>query len=119
MDYATIVYLYVAHQIGAFLHSSRLSKTSKCLSAYFCYVRHFDSAQFVFGVMDGYAYRYATKFTHFTNILILMVLINAGSTFGIQDSILGLTFLAAGGCLPEAISITITSRKGKFTTHYF
>lgn len=36
-----------------------------------------------------------------------------GSTFGIQDSILGLTFLAAGGCLPEAISITITSRKGE------
>ncbi|XP_017785377.1 PREDICTED: sodium/potassium/calcium exchanger 4-like isoform X2 [Nicrophorus vespilloides] len=36
-----------------------------------------------------------------------------GYTLGIQDSILGLTFLAAGGCLPEAISITITSRKGE------
>ncbi|KAB0797588.1 hypothetical protein PPYR_08581 [Photinus pyralis] len=36
-----------------------------------------------------------------------------GNTFGISDTVLGLTFLAAGGCLPEAVSITIMSRKGE------
>ncbi|XP_044743314.1 sodium/potassium/calcium exchanger 3-like [Chrysoperla carnea] len=35
-----------------------------------------------------------------------------GTTFEIPSVIMGLTFLAAGGCLPEAISIIIMSRKG-------
>ncbi|EFA03343.2 sodium/potassium/calcium exchanger 4 [Tribolium castaneum] len=36
-----------------------------------------------------------------------------GNMFKIPDAVLGLTFLAAGGCLPEAISITIMSRRGE------
>ncbi|XP_026464579.1 sodium/potassium/calcium exchanger 5-like [Ctenocephalides felis] len=36
-----------------------------------------------------------------------------GVTLGVPDSVMGMTFLAAGGCLPEAISIVIMSRKGK------
>ncbi|KAF5269163.1 hypothetical protein FQR65_LT02463 [Abscondita terminalis] len=36
-----------------------------------------------------------------------------GSTFKISDTVLGLTFLAAGACLPEAISIILMSRKGE------
>ncbi|XP_044267165.1 sodium/potassium/calcium exchanger 4-like [Tribolium madens] len=36
-----------------------------------------------------------------------------GNMFNISDAVLGLTFLAAGGCLPEAISITIMSRRGE------
>lgn len=36
-----------------------------------------------------------------------------GSTFKIPDAVLGFTFLAAGGCLPESISITIMSRRGE------
>ncbi|XP_045472234.1 sodium/potassium/calcium exchanger 4-like [Harmonia axyridis] len=36
-----------------------------------------------------------------------------GSTFRIPDAVLGFTFLAAGGCLPESISITIMSRRGE------
>uniref|UniRef100_A0A6M2DWZ8 Putative k+-dependent ca2+/na+ exchanger nckx1 n=1 Tax=Xenopsylla cheopis TaxID=163159 RepID=A0A6M2DWZ8_XENCH len=35
-----------------------------------------------------------------------------GVTLGVPDSVMGMTFLAAGGCLPEAISIVIMSRKG-------
>lgn len=36
-----------------------------------------------------------------------------GDTFNIIDSVMGLTFLAAGGCLPEAISSVIMARKGE------
>ncbi|GLV48646.1 zydeco [Carabus blaptoides fortunei] len=36
-----------------------------------------------------------------------------GATFEIPDFVMGLTFLAAGGCLPEAISIVILSRRGQ------
>lgn len=36
-----------------------------------------------------------------------------GSIFKIPDAVLGMTFLAAGGCLPESISMTIISRRGE------
>ncbi|KAJ8921016.1 hypothetical protein NQ315_015812 [Exocentrus adspersus] len=36
-----------------------------------------------------------------------------GSVFKIPDAVLGMTFLAAGGCLPESISMTIISRRGE------
>ncbi|KAL3282930.1 hypothetical protein HHI36_006088 [Cryptolaemus montrouzieri] len=36
-----------------------------------------------------------------------------GLTFHIPDAVLGFTFLAAGGCLPETISIVIMSRRGE------
>ncbi|XP_063697217.1 sodium/potassium/calcium exchanger Nckx30C-like [Culicoides brevitarsis] len=35
-----------------------------------------------------------------------------GFTFKIPESVMGLTFLAAGGCLPEAFSAVIMARKG-------
>lgn len=36
-----------------------------------------------------------------------------GYTFTIPEAVMGLTFLAAGGCLPEAASAIIMARKGK------
>ncbi|XP_032527848.2 sodium/potassium/calcium exchanger 4-like [Danaus plexippus] len=36
-----------------------------------------------------------------------------GNTFLIPESVMGMTFLAFGGCLPEACSIFIMSRKGE------
>ncbi|KAK5646064.1 hypothetical protein RI129_004528 [Pyrocoelia pectoralis] len=45
--------------------------------------------------------------------LISWMLTIIGKTFHISDTVLGFTFLAAGGCLPEAISITIMSRRGE------
>ncbi|KAM3968438.1 sodium/potassium/calcium exchanger 5 [Aphomia sociella] len=36
-----------------------------------------------------------------------------GETFLIPDSVMGMTFLAFGGCLPEACSIFIMSRRGE------
>ncbi|XP_048488409.1 sodium/potassium/calcium exchanger 3 isoform X2 [Plutella xylostella] len=36
-----------------------------------------------------------------------------GHTFFIPDSVMGMTFLAFGGCLPEACAIFIMSRKGE------
>ena len=35
-----------------------------------------------------------------------------GDTIGIPDSIMGLTFLAAGGNMPEIASIVILARQG-------
>lgn len=35
-----------------------------------------------------------------------------GFTFKIPEAVMGLTFLAAGGCLPEAFSAVIMARKG-------
>lgn len=37
-----------------------------------------------------------------------------GHTFEIPESVMGLTFLAWGGCLPEAISCVIIIRKGEW-----
>lgn len=36
-----------------------------------------------------------------------------GHTFDIPESIMGLTFLACGGCLPEAIACVILIRRGE------
>lgn len=36
-----------------------------------------------------------------------------GDTLGIADSIMGITFLSAGGNMPELVSIVILSRQGK------
>lgn len=36
-----------------------------------------------------------------------------GDTIGIPDSVMGITFLSAGGNLPEMVSIVILSRQGK------
>ena len=36
-----------------------------------------------------------------------------GYTIGVPESIMGLTFLAAGGCMPEALSCVLMIRKGK------
>lgn len=37
-----------------------------------------------------------------------------GFAFKIPEAVMGLTFLAAGGCLPEAFSAIIMARKGIF-----
>lgn len=36
-----------------------------------------------------------------------------GNLTNLPDAVLGLTLLAAGGCLPESISMTIIARRGK------
>lgn len=36
-----------------------------------------------------------------------------GFTFGVPETVMGLTFLAGGGCLPEAISCFILIRRGE------
>lgn len=38
-----------------------------------------------------------------------------GDTLGIPDSIMGITFLAAGGNMPEMVSIVILARQGGST----
>lgn len=38
---------------------------------------------------------------------------NLGTTFRIPDAVMGLTFLAAGGCLPEGISSVLMVRKNE------
>lgn len=36
-----------------------------------------------------------------------------GFTLAVPETVMGLTFLAAGGCMPEAISSCAAIRKGK------
>jgi Ca2+/Na+ antiporter len=43
-------------------------------------------------------------------------LYSVGNTFGVPDSVMGLTLLAAGGCLTEAFSSIILARKGESWT---
>jgi hypothetical protein len=43
-------------------------------------------------------------------------LYSVGHTFGVPDSVMGLTLLAAGGSLPEAFSSIILARKGESCT---
>lgn len=42
----------------------------------------------------------------------LLCLYFSGDTFGIPDSIMGLTFLAAGMSVPEAVSSVIVANQG-------
>lgn len=44
--------------------------------------------------------------------VVFWMVVVIGDTFGIPEAIMGFTLLAAGGCLPEAISAVIVTRKG-------
>lgn len=44
--------------------------------------------------------------------MVFWMVVLVGDTFGIPDPIMGLTFLAFGGCMPEAISAVIVARRG-------
>lgn len=46
--------------------------------------------------------------------LVVWMIVRIGLTFNIPDSVMGLTFLAAGGCLPEAISAFLMARQGTY-----
>lgn len=44
--------------------------------------------------------------------MVFWMVVLIGDTFGIPDPVMGLTFLAFGGCMPEAISAVIVARRG-------
>lgn len=45
------------------------------------------------------------------------ILLITGDTINIPDSVMGLTFLAAGTSVPEAVSSIIVTNQGKQTIH--
>ena len=47
-----------------------------------------------------------------TSYFVFWMVVIIGYTFGIPEPVMGLTFLAFGGCMPEAISAVIVARKG-------
>jgi Ca2+/Na+ antiporter len=47
-----------------------------------------------------------------TYLMVWMVTI-IGFTFGIPDSVMGITFLAAGSSVPDALSSVLVVRQGK------
>lgn len=44
--------------------------------------------------------------------IIFWMVVTIGDTFDVPEAVMGLTFLAFGGCMPEAISAVIVARKG-------
>lgn len=42
-----------------------------------------------------------------------------GDTLSIPDSVMGITFLAAGTSVPEAVSSVIVAKQGKFERRFF
>lgn len=44
--------------------------------------------------------------------MVFWMIVLIGDTFGIPEPVLGLTFLASGGCMPEAISAVLVARRG-------
>lgn len=57
-----------------------------------------------------------TSFTYITpalHYLIKIIIIVTGDTLTIPDSVMGLTFLAAGTSVPEAVSSIIVTKQGK------
>lgn len=44
--------------------------------------------------------------------IIFWMVVIVGDTFDVPEAVMGLTFLAFGGCMPEAISAVIVARKG-------
>ena len=53
-----------------------------------------------------------------TSYFVFWMVVVIGYTFGIPEPIMGLTFLAFGGCMPEAISAVIVARKGIYIYIY-
>ncbi|XP_038112722.1 sodium/potassium/calcium exchanger 3 [Culex quinquefasciatus] len=51
-------------------------------------------------------------FIGLTSFLVFWMVAIIGFTFGIPDTIMGLTFLAMGGCMPEAIAAVLVIRTG-------
>lgn len=51
-------------------------------------------------------------FIGLTSFLVFWMVAIIGYTFGIPDTIMGLTFLAMGGCMPEAIAAVLVIRTG-------
>lgn len=49
-----------------------------------------------------------------TSYFVSWMITVVGDTIGIADAVMGLTFLAAGGSLPEAVSSVIMARQGQF-----
>lgn len=47
-----------------------------------------------------------------TSYMVFWMVVIVGDTFDIPEPVMGLTFLAFGGCMPEAISAVIVARKG-------
>ncbi|KAG5679260.1 hypothetical protein PVAND_008840 [Polypedilum vanderplanki] len=47
-----------------------------------------------------------------TSYMVFWMVVIIGDTFEIPEPVMGLTFLAFGGCMPEAISAVIVARKG-------
>lgn len=48
-----------------------------------------------------------------SSYLVSWMMTVVGDTLGISDSVMGITFLSAGGNMPELVSIVILSRQGK------
>ena len=53
-----------------------------------------------------------------TYLMVWMVTI-IGFTFGIPDSVMGITFLAAGSSVPDALSSLLVVRQGKHSNNQF
>lgn len=43
----------------------------------------------------------------------MVILLSVGDTLNIPDSVMGITFLAAGTSVPEAVSSVIVAKQGK------
>lgn len=123
MVYKGFLLLYVAYKNALEVHYSQSKVISGFVARLLYYVHLLYRRNFLHSVVDGHHNWYASntlrfkrtqllKFERSTSALKPFHLL--GDLFGIPATVQGMTFVAAGGSLPESISIAIMSRRGNF-----
>lgn len=125
-----LVVLYMAYQMHTHHNDSKSEDVPTLISTHIFNVHYLDRCECLHDCMDAHCYRYdSTRLTQLeiwpwtfdNNRISLVTFLSdaivyrafSGFTFGIPDAVMGLTFLAAGGCMPEGISSVLMIRKNE------
>lgn len=113
-----LVDLYLAHQIHFNDNNSKSKDIPTLISAHISHVHFMDRFECVYDCLDAYCDWYVMKTRQnfqwpWNWRSKWLYIVFTGFTFHIPDAVMGLTFLAAGGCMPEGISSVLMIRKNE------
>jgi hypothetical protein len=103
---------HVAHKDHPVAHHSRLQALPQAVPAHFHHVHCLDRLHHIRDHVDDHRHR-CEKIVLYKIMKFEIYLIFAGDTLRIPDSVMGITFLAAGTSVPEAVSSVIVTKQGK------
>lgn len=112
-----LVGVHMANKMYFDADHTKSENISSFISAHVSHVHHMDWPECVYDCLDDFSDWWvsadAINAKSYLNLTKQSHSIFAGYTFKIPDAVMGLTFLAAGGCMPEGISSVLMVRKGE------